>query len=444
MGTARRYFFAPVLLLAFFCIARPTIGQVSPSEVTNPELRALETQYLQKLIALNRQIGTNKFPFPFHLGRYVGVEPKDQPGSDSRGLEFVHFHEQTVLKCSGNYNAAFNTNQFTRNQRADRVFSDVVVPVLRMLSSYFVNSKDFEAVGFEIAYHVREASSKADYEGKETLVVVLPVSDALRFPQITSAEDQQSVVNAAEVYVSGQRFGLALGKEDALPVDVTSDPPSTRTQKAPEMHTFTQPGRSQGLDFHASSASAASSTPAESSGARARLPDMPAAQHSVVAATPALTPAEVDTLQTKYQSALDNFGNQVDSVLHQQAPSNPDLALFRNALYLQLTLSNPEIFDKDKTSLYKRAALSFDTFLAPHLGDLLSRLPAIENLIGLNITVLVKVSAAGPASEAVEFICPVSALRSFAAFEITNQDLIGQSIVVVNGMRISLNLQQVE
>jgi len=63
---------------------------------------------------------------------------------------------------------------------------------------------------------------------------------------------------------------------------------------------------------------------------------------------------------------------------------------------------------------------------------------------GVDVTVLVKLSADGPASEAVEFLCPLSALRSFAAFETTNQDLINQSIVVVNSVRISLNLQQVE
>jgi hypothetical protein len=442
MRNPRKYFSVAVLLLAMTCAVRPAIAQVSPDEVTNPELRALESQYLQKLIALNRQISANKFPFPFHLGRYVGVEPKDQPASDSRGLEFVHFHEQTVLKFSGNYNAAFSTRQFTRNQRADRVFSDVLVPVLHMLPSYFADAKDFEAVGFEVAYHVREASSKADYEGKETLVVVLPVADALRFSQLSAAEDRQTVVNAAEVYVSGQRFGLALGKEDALPLDASaSAQPTTHAQKSPDTHSLVHPGHSKGLDFRTSSSSPSSAAP----GSDANLPDTPAAQHvPAPAGTPAITPAEVDTLQTKYQSALDDFGNQVDSVLHQKAPSSPDLALFRNALYLQLTLSNPETFDKDKTSLYKRAALSFDTFLAPHLSDLLSRLPAIQNLTGLNITVLVKTSANSSASEAVEFICPLSALRSFAGFEITNQDLINQSIVVVNGVRISLNLQQVE
>jgi hypothetical protein len=124
--------------------------------------------------------------------------------------------------------------------------------------------------------------------------------------------------------------------------------------------------------------------------------------------------------------------------------SLPSLALFRNSLYLQLTLRNPEVFDKEKTSLYKRAALSFDTFLAPHLADLVSRIPAISSLKGLDITILVSVSSSSSPSEAVEFIFPLAAMHSFASYEITNQQLIEQGLVIVNGVRISLNLQQVE
>jgi hypothetical protein len=47
-------------------------------------------------------------------------------------------------------------------------------------------------------------------------------------------------------------------------------------------------------------------------------------------------------------------------------------------------------------------------------------------------------------SEAIEFICPRAALSQFANAEITNQQLIDQSVVLVNGVRIALNLQLVE
>ena len=58
--------------------------------------------------------------------------------------------------------------------------------------------------------------------------------------------------------------------------------------------------------------------------------------------------------------------------------------------------------------------------------------------------ILVSTSASGPSSETVEFLCPITALRKFVAYEISTQDLIEESLVIVNGVRISLNLQQVE
>ena len=47
-------------------------------------------------------------------------------------------------------------------------------------------------------------------------------------------------------------------------------------------------------------------------------------------------------------------------------------------------------------------------------------------------------------SEAIEFICPRTALKQFVNAEITNQQLLDQSIILVNGVRIALNLQLVE
>lgn len=44
----------------------------------------------------------------------------------------------------------------------------------------------------------------------------------------------------------------------------------------------------------------------------------------------------------------------------------------------------------------------------------------------------------------VEFICPSNSITSFVEDEIASQDLINQSVVLVNGVRISLHLELVE
>jgi hypothetical protein len=62
-----------------------------------------------------------------------------------------------------------------------------------------------------------------------------------------------------------------------------------------------------------------------------------------------------------------------------------------------------------------------------------------------DFSVLNKLSpTAKETSEAVEFICPRKELMQFVNAEITNQQLLDQSIVLVNGVRIALNLQLVE
>lgn len=51
---------------------------------------------------------------------------------------------------------------------------------------------------------------------------------------------------------------------------------------------------------------------------------------------------------------------------------------------------------------------------------------------------------AASSSGAIEYVCPLEPLNQFVDAAITNQDLINQSVVIVNGVRIALNLQQVE
>ncbi len=71
----------------------------------------------------------------------------------------------------------------------------------------------------------------------------------------------------------------------------------------------------------------------------------------------------------------------------------------------------------------------------------------MPGLAGLDITVLNQFASAPStttSSEAVEYICPLDSLRRFTEYEITNQQLLEQSIILVNGVRIALNLQQVE
>jgi hypothetical protein len=159
--------------------------------------------------------------------------------------------------------------------------------------------------------------------------------------------------------------------------------------------------------------------------------------------TPA-TAADADHLQSQFQSQLDALAATGQAKLHFVDYAPPSFVIFRDQLVLQMTLRNTLHFGPDSGSIYKRAAQSFDLFLAPQLKELLDNVPGAP-FDGYDITVLNQL-AGDPrgSSEAVEFVCPRGALREFVDADITNQQLIDESVVLVNGVRIALNLQLVE
>jgi hypothetical protein len=426
------------------CAGEPARAQVSPAEIRIPELKELEQTYMKQLMEMNRQVSKTKFAFPLVLSRYVGLDPQEQSGSDTRGLEFVRFHERNILKVSASYNAAFRAERLTQNQRANRVLDDVIVPILRMLPEYFSADIPFDGFGFEISYHVRAAAAHSDYEGKEILVLVLAKEDAFRFAKAESEAARQQILNVSEVYVSGQDFGLALGKSEPLSLEPADKrrpakealPSEKEAAVSPASRTAPASGISPRLSLGMQMPARISTAPGTAS-----MPAQAAPQ------APPLTQADADTLQKQYQSELDALAKVGATKFHLMDYAPPSLVVFRNQLYLQVSLRNPASFDQEKTSIYKRAAQSFDLFLAPLLKDLLAKTPSMPGLAGLDITVLNQFASspsAASSSEAVEYICPLGQLRRFTEYEITNQQLLEQSIILVNGVRIALNLQQVE
>ena len=438
-----------LVVAAWISGLRPGTAQVSPQEIRSPQLKSLETTYFQELKALNQEIAGTKFPFPFVLSRYVGVDPKEQSGTDTRGLEFVRFHDRTSLKVSGNYHAAFNAEVLTQNQRANRVLDEVIGLILGLIPKYFANPQGFDTIGFEIAFHVRRDSAHYNYEGKEILVLVFNKEDAFRYTNTKTDDQKQEILNGSEIYLDGKEFGLALGSRDPLMIEdldrAHEEKPSrdSRAELAPAPAKLTAPPpqgpgvRLPGINN--------SDLPL---GLRPPASQTPASPPTTIAPAPSNgkppTQADVDALQAQTQSQLDTLAKEGAKRFQMVAYAPPTLALFRDQIYLQVTLRNPAPFDKSQSSIYKRAAQSFDLFLAPLLKDLVSKAPAGPQISGFDITVLNQFASTSSSSEAVEFICPYPALQQFTDYRITNQDLINQSVVLVNGVRIALNLQQVE
>ena len=444
----------------FLALAANARAQVSPAEILNPQLRAAESTYLHQLEAYNKAIQEIHFPFPFYLTRFVNLDPQKQVATDTRGLEFVKFHDRTLLKITGVYGAAFSATRMTQNERAGKVFQDVIAPILELLPQQIPADVTCDAIGFEIGYHVQTRTKNYDYEGKENLVAVFDKADAFGFFQTSRDSDRQDILNRSDIYLDGKEFGLALGEKDALNVEALdrsarqSSNPVNQHPAAPVKQNSSArlPHDAGGLARTDPGSPASTRNPNDNVTAEAQGIS-PAAGGSPVHAQPEAnsapaapaTQADADRLQAKYQAQLDALAKDGATQFHLVDYAPPSLVVFRGEVFVQLTMRNPTEFAKETTSIYKRAAQSFDLFLAPQLKALTDKLPADNEITGMDITVLNQLAAAPkPASEALEFICPVKSLRQFTDAEITNQDLINQSTVLVNGVRIALDLQKVE
>src|SRR5579859_1928948 len=198
--------------------AAPVLAQVNPSEILNPDLKILEESYFQQLKTLNQTIARMKFPFPFYLSRFVGLDPAQQAEADTRGLEFVRFQDRSLLKVTGNYNAAYDALRLTRNERATGTLRTVVLPILALLTSTLPEDIGCDGVGFEVSYHTRTKEKSFDYEGKEIVVVVMDRADAWELGRATTDSARQEIVNRSKVFVNGVEFGLSLAERDPLDV----------------------------------------------------------------------------------------------------------------------------------------------------------------------------------------------------------------------------------
>ena len=423
-------------------------AQVSPAEVLNPDLKALEETYFPQLKSVNQEIAKTKFPFSFYLSRYVGLDPARQAETDSRGLEFVRFQDRAILKVTGNYNAAYDTLRMNENERAAATFRTIVLPVLNIVAAALPEELSCDGIGFEIAYHVRTNDRSYDFEGKEILVVVLDRADAWAMSRAATDAERQEILNRSKVFVSGKDFGLSLTERDPLNVQalarsIPAKPDATSTARSVTLASRSpllkpggaSPPLSSSLPLAAESAPPATSASAPATAATAEPPPAP----------PAMSQADADRLEEKYHSQLAALAKEGVAKFHFVDYAPPAFVIFHDQLALQMTLKNTLTFGPAKGSIYKRAAQSFDLFLAPQLKDLTERIsPDVEFQL-FDFSVLNKLSAtAKETSEAIEFICPRAALKQFVNAEITNQQLLDQSVVLVNGVRIALNLQLVE
>ena len=141
---------------------------------------------------------------------------------------------------------------------------------------------------------------------------------------------------------------------------------------------------------------------------------------------------------------------ELDPQIHFVSYAAPNFIAFRQGIFLELSL-NTTLNEAAAGSRYRLAAMAFDDHIA-HLIRLVlgyfkpdpKQDPKFDG-IGFSTTIhLTGKNQPASSSEAVEFFFPLSALRCYESYDCTGQQLIDAGTVLINGERVSLDLQIAE
>ena len=397
---------------------------LAPEEIRDTAMGELQKKYLVELKQTAVTILNHDFPYHFYFSRKLDLSEKDQHSSDQRSIQFDRYHDQTVLKITGNYFAAYSTELLQPEQRARQTYQDVILPLLEAAVPAFAGANVPEAFAFEISHHIRKKILGVTSEGVENVVLILPKASALRLMTATSAEARQAAVSEGEAFLN------------AAPVELW---PGARQRAAQAL-----PAQEAIIRVSSSASTNSPRMAAADSSARAAISPNPPA---TVKAERDSSPAALKSIQNTYQPNLDRMVQELNAQAHFVRYAPPAFIPFHNGLYLQLSVTTM-LPEAAAGSQYKLAALAFDQ----HIAHLIR--PALEyfkedhrDFDGIDFSTSIRLGADKDSTGspvAVEFIVPFHLLQSYQQFDATGQQLIDASFVLINGERVSLDLQIAE
>jgi hypothetical protein len=406
-----------VLDLVLF-VAASLAQVVSPVEIKDPALRALQQQYMDDLSRAGEDILATQFDYPFYLSRKLDLDQAQQQVADQSSIRFDIYKGQTVLAITGNYYAAYSAQKISPGQRARSTFLNVVMPILKAAVPRFQNNQHVQGFAIEISHHIMGKVMGVSMERPENLMVFLPRSGALKLVGSKDETAQQAALLQGEVFLNAQAISIWLN-DKALP-PAANDLPE---------------------DTSASTASGPAQTGAEVAATPPPLkPKEPPPPPPRDTSTQALA-----AVQLSNQPIVDQIVKELESQAHFVAYAPPKFVAFRQGIYLELSL-NSNLPASAAGSRYKLAATAFDEHIAHLIRPLLGYFKDEKEFDGIGFSTNIHLSgkSAASASEAVEFFFPLSSLRCYEKYDCTGQQLLDAGAVLINGERVALDLQIAE
>ena len=433
VSTARKEFSVRainIFVALLLAVAAGRAQVLAPEEIRDPEMRALQQKYRNELKLITSAAAAHSFPYNFYFSRKLDLGEKDQKQSDQRSVQFDRYKDRVVLKITGNYFVSYSSELLKPEERARQTYESVMLPLLRVAVPALEKSDMPQAFAFEISHHVRKKMLGVSSEGVENVVVVLPKESAKRL--VTSADPRvrEAAVFEGEAYVNAKPISFWPRPEETSPDTATSK--THPAAVAPPPVAATAPAVTSFLRQVIGLPNVAAKVVPE------HLEQAPPAQDS--------SPDAVKDLQKTYQPALDRMVRELESQAHFVSYAPPAFIPFHNGVYLQVSVTTT-LPQAPAGSQYRQAALAFDQHIAHLIRPLLACFKERRDFDGIDFSTTVRFASgegAGASPLAVEFISPLKLLSAYAEFDSTGQQLIDASFVLINGERVSLNLQAAE
>ncbi len=434
----RRSKLSTLLLFGFVfsSIAITTAQVVAPVEIKDAALRALQFKYMDDLKEIGAEINNSSFPYPFYLSRKLDLDEQQQKSADQRSIRFDQYSGRTVLAITGNYYAAYSTDHINKDQRARSTYLAVAEPILKTAVPKFQTNPIVQGYAIEISHHILGKVMGVSMERPENLMMFFPQNAALKLLNAKDETARQAALLEGQFFVNAEPITIWLEGEG---------PQAGLKVQAPDAPT-------EGTPANAASTQVVGSS--DGHGAIATIPSFPRPTTPVNDVphpqSRDVSPEALASLQATHKQTLETMLKELDPQAHFVSYATPSFVAFRENIFLELSL-NTTLNEAAAGSRYRLAAMAFDDHIAhlirPVLGYLkldLKQDPKFDG-IGYSTTIhLPGKNQPGTASEAVEFFFPLAALRCYETYDCTGQQLIDGGTVLINGERVSLDLQVAE
>ena len=382
----------PIAAVCFATFAGAGFAQVlSPPEIQDLDMRALQEKHLTELKNVGVAISAHRFPYRLYFSRALDLNEQQQQRQDQRAIRFDKFRNQTVLEITANYYASYSAELMQKEERALRTMQDVMVPILQAAVPAVGQEEKLQAFALEISHHVRKKVLGVSTENAENVGFILPRLSARLLIAATTPGEQQAALMQGMLFVDGKPVAGWSGGNAGV-VAVSKPQPLPPPAEAPSV---------------------------------------------VPVVAPSVAPAAS-------QETLDRLVRELDKDAHFVAYAPPAFIEFHKGKYLELSITTT-LRESEPGSQYRVAALAFDEHVAHLIRPVLASLKTRPDFAGIDFSASVRLAGgAGTSAEAVEFIFPTAALLCYEQYDCTGQQLINQSFVLINGERVSLDLQNAE